>query len=407
MYERWQKKIVENRLRYRRAVLLSGPRQCGKTTLVSSLGSEKSEYRTLDEKVSREFALNDPVSFVKHDSFPLIIDEVQKVPELMPAIKKEVDENQAKGRFLLTGSANIQSLPQVQESMAGRVGMVRLRPLARGEILGNEPSFLVTCFRESFKTEYSSCDRGDIIKSALRGGFPEPLEFSSKEAKKWHMDYLKALIERDLQDIQRINRLDSMKKLVECLAAWSSKFMDLSSIGAGLSVKRPTLETYINALETLYLVERVTPWTKTDYDRVGKRDKIFFTDSGLMSSILKWSFDKINLDGDRLGKLIETFAFQEIMAQIDCSDGEYSLYHYRDREKREIDFLIESEDESLLGIEVKASQTIGKDDFKHLNWFKDKLAGNKNFIGIVLYTGTQVGSMGDNMWALPFNALWD
>ena len=151
-----------------------------------------------------------------------------------------------------------------------------------------------------------------------------------------------------------------MRELVNILASWSGKFMDISAIGTGLSIQRTTIESYINALEALFLVERVHPWTKTDYARVGKQSKLFMADSGLMASLLKWKTDQVRLDPDRSGKLIETFAFNEIMAQIDAGDGRYELFHYRDREKREIDFLIEREDGVLLGIEIKAGSAISK-----------------------------------------------
>ena len=197
-----------------------------------------------------------------------------------------------------------------------------------------------------------------------------------------------------------------MRELVHTLAAWSGKFMDLSAIGSGLSIRRPTIESYINALETLYLIERVYPWTKTDYSRVGKQSKLFMVDSGLMASLLSWKMDQVRLDSDRSGKLIETFAFNEIMAQVDAGDGRYELFHYRDREKREIDFLIEREDNALLGIEIKAGSAIENNDFRHMKWFQDNLAKSQQFVGIILYTGEFPASFGNNLWAVPFGLLW-
>jgi len=224
--------------------------------------------------------------------------------------------------------------------------------------------------------------------------------------KRWHTDYVNAILERDLKEITRIHRKNAMRELVHTLAAWSGKFMDLSAIGSGLSIRRPTIESYINALETLYLVERVYPWTKTDYDRVGKQSKLFMVDSGLMASLLGWKMNQVRLDSDRSGKLIETFAFNEIMAQVDAGDGRYELFHYRDREKREIDFLIEREDNALLGIEIKAGSAVKKKDFNHMRWFRKNLRKNQTFIGIILYTGEFPASFGNNLWAVPFGLLW-
>ena len=194
--------------------------------------------------------------------------------------------------------------------------------------------------------------------------------------------------------------------LAKELAAWSSKFMNTSQIGSTLSLKTQALNAYINALEALYLIERVRPWTSTDYERVGKQDKLFMTDSGLMASLLGWNVEQVRFDTDRSGKLIETFAFNELIAQIDAADGLYELWHYRDRQQREIDFLIEREDGALVGVEIKAGSNIGMNDFRHMTWFKETLAKGRPFKGIVLYSREHIASFGDGMVAIPFGALW-
>lgn len=406
LYPRWQKKIIEQSILTRRILILGGPRQCGKTTLARTMQSTDTEYLTLDDLTLREAAENDPHGFVKIRGKTLIIDEVQRVPVLFPAIKKVVDEDTRMGQYLLTGSANIQSLPSIQESLAGRVKKIRLRPLSRGELQFNQPGFLTTAFSGEFETGHVHYDREEILEMAIRGGFPEALALPLKESKSWHLDYIQALLDRDLRDIARIQRIEAMRDLVNVVAAWSSKYMDVSSIGSGLSIRRPTLETYLNALEALYLVERVKPWTKTDYERVGRQVKLFMTDCGLMSSILGWQMDKVRLDPDRSGKLVETFIFNELASLVDAYPSEYQLYHYRDREKREIDFIIERDDGALLGIEIKSGSSITKKQFKHLTWFQDRLAENSPFTGIVLYSGEKVVSFGPNLWGVPFGALW-
>ena len=182
--------------------------------------------------------------------------------------------------------------------------------------------------------------------------------------------------------------------------------MDLSAIGSGLSIQRATIESYINALETLFFIERVYPWTKTDYARVGKQSKLFMVDSGLMTSLLRWKIDQVRLDSDRSGKLVETFIYNEIMAHIDSGGGRYELFHYRDREKREIDFLIEREDKALLAMEIKAGSIVSKNDFKHMMWFQNNIVKKQEFIGIILYTGQYPASFGNNLWAIPLSFLW-
>lgn len=405
-YARWQRRTIEQALRTRRVLLLSGARQCGKTTLAKKLVSADIAYRSLDDSEAREIAEIDPRGFVEHSGETLIIDEIQRVPDLLSAIKMKVDEDTRTGQYLLTGSANVQSLPQTRESLAGRVRKIRLRPLTQGEILGTSPDFLDRAFRQDFARPEQAYDRNAMLDMSFRGGFPEAVTLDGTERKLWHRDYMEALIERDLRDIARIQRRSAMRELVEVLAAWSGKFMDISAIGSRLSISRPTIETYINFLEAMYVVERVRPWTRTDYARAGKRSKLFMTDAGLMSSVMNWNREQAYMDSDRSGKLVETFMFNEIAALVDACKGKYSLFHYRDQEKREIDFLVEREDHALLGIEIKAGSRIGTSDFRNLKWFKENIAGDRQFTGIVLYSGKLTGSMGNGLWAVSFGTVW-
>lgn len=407
-YNRWQQHTIERALQTRRVLLIGGARQCGKTTLAKELEtSEDINYLTLDDPATRRVAESDPRGFVQHYGKTLVIDEVQRVPDLLSAIKIKVDEDTRAGQYLLTGSVNLQSSPGVRESLAGRIRKIRLRPLSQGEIRGASPDFLDRAFKRDFTQPRQTYGRNAIIDISFRGGFPEVLPFDDAERKLWHRDYVDALLDHDLRDIANIRRRDVMFELVRVLAAWSGKFMDVSAIGAGLSVSRPTVETYINALEALYMVERVGPWTYTDYGRVGNRSKLFMTDSGLMSSVLGWNRERVRMDADRSGKLIETFMFNEIATLVDASYGKYNLFHYRDREKREIDFLVEREDGALLGIEVKAGSTIGRNDSRTLKWFKENIAGDREFTGVVLYSGEFAGSVGNGLWAVPFAAIWE
>lgn len=405
-YDRWQKENIIEAMNTRRVLLLSGARQCGKTTLAKELVNDDTEYRTLDDITLRKAAENDPHGFVKHNKKTLIIDEVQRVPDLLPAIKKVVDENTRSGQYLLTGSTNIQSLPEVQESLAGRITKLRLRPLTQGEQVKSSPKFLEKAFLGTLEQPNNHYDKDALIEMAITGGYPEAILLEGRKRKRWHTDYIDAILERDLRDITRIHRLDQMQELIRILAAWSSKFMNTTQIGSTLSLKSQSLNSYINALEALYLIERVKPWIKTDYDRVGKQDKLFMTDSGLMASLLNWNIDQIRFDTDRSGKLIETFAFNEIISQINANDDLYKLWHYRDRQQREIDFIIEDENGATIGIEIKSGTNIGANDFKHLKWFKENMAKDKSFKGIILYSGEHIASFGEDMTAVPFGSLW-
>ncbi|GAB4392232.1 MAG: ATP-binding protein [Gammaproteobacteria bacterium] len=369
-------------------------------------------YITLDNTTSLNAALNDPHGFVHHQQALMVIDEIQRAPILLTAIKQEVDEHQVVGRFLLTGSANIQSLPGVNESLAGRVSKIRLRPLTQGELHKTSPHWTANVLAQQFDNYRSVCathpaNKDDYLLLALGGGYPEALRLQDiNKQRRWHIDYVTAILERDLQDILNIKRKDSLRQLLDGLAAWSGKFMDVAAIGSNLGLSRPTLQSYLNALETLYLVERVPAWHNTDYGRLAKRDKLFMTDTGLMSALLKWQLDNIKLNGELNGKLLETFVFNQLAAILEAQPTEHRLYHYRDREQREVDFIIENAEGDLIGVEVKAGSAINQNSFKHLHWFKNNIIKHQNFIGIVLYTGQYVVRFGENMWALPIQTLW-
>lgn len=413
LYTRWQAQKINEALKTRRVLVLSGTRQCGKTTLAKNLSIPPNIYRNLDDANLLESAKTDPHDFVKHDDNLMVIDEIQKAPALIPAIKMDVDINLAPGRFLLTGSADIQSLPTVTESLAGRVSHIRLRPLTQGEIEGSTSHFLQRAFHNEFSQNitfnypYKSSFKEDYIKFALAGGYPEPLLFEKdREHRKWFIDYIDAIIKRDLKDITHIKRTDEMHKLITIMAGWSSRFIDLTKISAGLTLTMPTLSTYINALEILFVIDRVPQWTRTVYENIGKRDKLLMNDTGMMSALLGWSFDKVRLDGACNGMLLETFVFTQLSSLLDCQEECYKLSHYRDNKKREIDFIVENEEGSILGIEVKAGTNVCSDDFKHLIWFKQNLALNRSFFGVILYSGSHCLPFGDGLWAVPIHALW-
>ena len=406
LYPRWQKSNILDMLLYRRVVILSGARQCGKTTLAKDLMGDNVEYRTLDDSIVKSVAENDPHGFIKHKKEWMIIDEIQRVPNLLLAIKMQVDENNRKGQFLLTGSANIQSLPTVEESLAGRVSQMRLRTLTHDEQLQSKPDFIQKLFDNELNSPKVHYDKPKLLDIACKGGFPEAISLNDRQRQRWHLDYINALLKNDLKDIANIYRQDQMQELVRILAAWSSKLVNFNQIGSTLALQLPTLKAYINALESLFLVERLEPWFQTDYDRISKQNKLFMTDSGLMASILGCNADQLYLDADRSGKLIETFAFNELIAQVDYAYGEYTMSHYRDRQKREIDFIIENRAGELVGIEIKSGSNVGVKDFGHLKWFKENIAKNRPFKGIVLYTGEHIAPFGEDMLLVPFGAMW-
>lgn len=403
-YPRWAAASVVEALSVRRIVYVAGARQCGKTTLLRLLDLPGAQRRTLDRQQTRQAANDDPDEFVERTaSGPLVIDEVQKVPDLFSAMKIKVDENRSPGQYLITGSTNLKARPDIVESLAGRMRTIRLRTLSQGEVLGLTPSFLDQAFEGHFQKPTIPLKRGDLIEMAFRGGYPEAMALPEGKRPGWHRDYLETLLTRDVRDVMEIRNLPALRRMAVGLAGYSSKFLDKAGFATAYGVSRQTVDSYMAALESLYLFDQVPPWTPGDYDRATRSPKWFATDTGTMAALLGWNRDDIVEDSDRIGKLAETFAYNALAAVADVSDR-YRIYHYRDRDKREIDFLIEDDHGRMLGIEVKAGSSVRSDDFKHLDWFRERF--RPDLISIVLNTGTEPLSFGSGRHAVPISAVF-
>ena len=405
IYKRWAATSVKEALEIFRVVFVSGVRQCGKTTLTRQLAIPGVEARSLDNSAMKKVASVDPAGFVKRkDAGPLIIDEIQKVPSLLPEIKLVVDDITEKGQYLLTGSANIKTLPSVTESLAGRMGTVRLRPLAQGEIAGNMPSFVRCAFDANFPDKVEGYSKADVIRLAFRGGFGEVLDLSARAKRLWFTSYLDAMLLHDIRELMDIRAYQTLRKMVESIFARSSKFFDATEFTSAYGIKLETFTRYMSVLRTLYLVDEVEAWHGTDYDGLGKRSKYFAADTGMMASILNWNEDEVNFDSDRGGKLVETWVYNQLVSQIDL-DRNLSISQFRDKQKHEIDFMLTKTGGATLGIEVKAGSDVGKSDFRNLSWFRDNIAKDDKFVGIVLYAGDTTLPFGKNLYAVPLGAI--
>lgn len=403
MIKRWQYEQLKHKLEYRRGVHLTGVRQSGKSTLAGMLELEKSRRYTFDNQSIRTVATQDPHGFVKRTSGEtLVIDEVQKVPEILDAIKIAVDEDQEKGQYLLTGSSNLLFAKAVNDSLAGRFGKVRLRPCSYGEIQGNQPTFLDRAFSGDFPSTFDDVDKRGIISLAFTGGYPEPMKFAERDRRDWFREYLDDILGKDVGDVTEVRKVEVLKSMTEWLFAHSAQFFSIDELSAKSGVSKVTVQNYLSALRALYLFDCVPAWSKSDYALLGKRSKWIAGDTGLMASLLGWNQEAVYLDETKNGKFIESWVYEQLAA-IAESTGEYAISHYRDGNRREIDFMVERSDGSLIGIEVK-SGSIGKNDFRHLMWFADNLAKGA-FKGVVLYSGKDVLRFGENMMAVPLCAL--
>ena len=400
---RWQEKNILSMMKVRRAVNLTGARQVGKSTLTELLAFPSARRYSFDDSMIRNAAKDDPHGFVlRSDGETLILDEIQKVPELLEAIKMRVDKDNSPGQYLITGSSNIRFAKKVKDSLAGRMGRIRLRSLAFAEINGNKPNFFDKAFARDFSATYPELTKRDVIHLAFRGGYPETLDYSSFDRSNWFKDYLDDLLDKDVRDVTEIRKLATLREIAFWLLVHSAQFFSIEELSAKASVAKSTVQNYIEALKALYLFDNIPAWAKSDYELLGKREKWFASDSGLIANVLGWDEEEVYLDEKRDGKLIESWVYQQLAAMADVA-GNYTVSHYRDNQKREIDFIVERNDGAILGIEVKAGQA-SLDDFKTLKWFAKNLA-KSSFTGIVLYSGSQTLRFGEGFYAVPFSAL--
>lgn len=384
-------------------VLINGPRQSGKTTLVKEY-KPSMPYYTLDDDNILNAAKQDPVGFINQIDIA-IIDEIQRAPELLRAIKLSIDENRKPGRFLLTGSANLLALPQIGDSLAGRMEILTLYPLSLAEIQRRQNHFIKSALEQSWPNQTIHLEQSEVISWVLKGGYPEMLTrptFDRRNA--WAKSYVKAIVERDVKDISSIEKLVEMPRLLEVLAQQSGKLTNFTQIGGQLHLDTKTAQKYVGLLETLFLVHQLRPWHDNTLSRIVKTPKIHFLDSGLLACLNRITTESIQTDRSVFGSLLETWVYSELLKMCSVEDESWNIYYYRDKDQVEVDFILENHSRKIIGIEVKASQTVFNQDFRGLR----KLAtlADKNWIsGIVLYSGDKCLSFGDNLWAIPFSFL--
>lgn len=386
-------------------VMINGPRQCGKTTLVKSLSTDDRPYLTLDDDTTLAAARTDPTSFVR-DLDTATIDEVQRAPELLRAIKKSVDDDRRPGRFLLTGSANVLTLPRVADSLAGRMEVVTLLPLAQSEVRGTRCLFLEAAFAGRPPEPGPLLVGRDLVQAMIRGGYPEMLARADPRRRSaWARDYVRAIVERDVRDVAEIDKLAQMPPLLRALAQHAGQLTNFAQLAGQLRLDDKTARRYVGVLEQLFLVRRVEPWYRNELKRLVKTPKLHFLDAGLLAALLGVTPEHIATDRALLGPLLETFVVAEVLKLATWSEVEPRLHHYRDKDQDEVDLVLDDQAGSLVGIEVKAAATVTAADFKGIRKLAD--ATGKAFrAGMVLYDGDRVVGFGERLYAAPLSCLW-
>ena len=405
LYPRFALGVAARALADTPVVLVSGPRQCGKTVLVRDLIAGRRPFLTLDDDTVLAAARADPAGLLRSLG-RATIDEVQRAPDLLRAIKRAVDENRQAGRFLLTGSANLLTVPQVSESLAGRMEIVTLLPLAQAEIRRRRPAFLKAAFQGKPCRSGETLIGKDLVQAVLTGGYPEMLRRRQPARRHaWARDYIRAIVERDVRDIADIEKLDRMPRLLRVLAQYAAQLTNFAQAGGQVGFDDKTTRKYIGILEQLFLLRRVEPWFRNHLKRLVKTPKLHFLDSGLLATLLATSAEKLRADRALFGRLLETFVFSELLKQIGWMELDCEVFHYRDKDQDEVDFVLEDGAGAVVGIEVKASATVIASDFKGLRKLSAACGGDFK-LGLVLYDGQTTVPFGPNLWAAPIACLW-
>ena len=389
------------------AVLIHGPRQCGKTTLARvSEASRNYRYVSLDDDVVRAAAAGDPMGFVADLPERVILDEVQRAPAIFAAMKLAIDRRRTPGRFLLTGSSQVLLLPALADSLAGRLETLRLHPLAQCELERRPADFLDALFGGGFAFGQRERLGKRLAERIVAGGYPAALTRPpGRRRAKWYHDYLDALVQRDVRDLARIGTLEALPRLLALAAAQTAQLFNVSDLAAPFQLSRPTIRDYVTLLERVFLLERLPPWHTNRLGRLVKTPKLHVADTGLAAALLGAHAAALGANRPLLGQLLETFVFQELRRQASWHEAPAAFFHFRDKDGVEVDLVIERGAGMVAGVEVKASGTVTTSDFRGLRKLADA-TGARFAGGVVLYDGEAIASFGDRLHAVPISRLW-
>jgi predicted AAA+ superfamily ATPase len=398
--------LVQAALADTRVVLISGPRQAGKTTLARMFANNDRPYITLDDAGTLNAAKADPTGFIRGIK-KAVIDEVQRAPDLMLAIKASVDNDQEPGRFLLTGSANLTTVPAIADSLAGRMAVIPLLPFAQAEIRTSPGLMLDRLFAGEAPVSHGDVILGrDMMSMVLAGGYPEVLRRASTARRiSWLEDYVSLILDRDVRDIANIDQLDRLPRLLNILAEHAGQLINNSSFGSALGLSGVTAQKYIAILERLFLVKTLVPWSNNRLSRLVKTPKIHFIDTGLLSALREDELARLGDDKTRFGAILESFVVSELMKLASWSERRLTFSHYRTKDLDEVDIVIEDRRGRIIGIEVKASATVKSDDFRGLRQLQNAV-GDRFIRGLVLHDHDQITPFSERLHAAPLSILW-
>jgi len=407
LIDRRARAVVEEALGDTRVVLVNGARQCGKSTLVRLVAEAGgARWRTLDNESTRRAAGEDPVGFIAEPG-PVVIDEIQRVPELLLAIKERVDRDARPGQFLLTGSARVLGLHSLADALPGRMETLELFPFSQGEIAGSPDGFVDAVFGFAGDLRHDSdLSRSDYAELLVRGGFPEAVARTSARRRERFLDsYVADLIARDVGQLSEIERLSEMRALIRLVAARSAQLLRPTALGNEIALPHSTVARYLELLELVFLIKRIPAWSRNLSRRATSAPKVTMVDSGIAANLLDMDATHLVRPGAPFGALLEGFVLMELSRQLTWSRERVELFHYRTRDQVEVDAVLENRRGQVVGIEVKAASTVRREDFRGLRHLQQRL-GSDFVVGVVLYTGPHTLPFGDGLRAIPVSALW-
>lgn len=387
-------------------ILVSGARQTGKSTLVRMYANAES-YITFDDPALARAATEDPLGFVQSLPRPVILDEIQVVPDLFRAIKFEVDRDRRPGSFILTGSANVLVLPKVSESLVGRMEVLTLWPLSQGELSAMREGFIDAAFGKAPPQLGPSRMRiRDIMGRVLEGGFPEAVgRANDRRVRAWFRAYSTTTLQRHIEDATHIDASGEMPKLLSLVASQAMGLANVAKMSRALEIPHTSLVRYLNLLRASYVVQGLPAWSPNLGTRLRKTEKLTLLDSGLVAYLQNANLDRLVVERELFGALLETFVFMELRKQLEWSDTLAHLYYFRTASGTEVDIIIESSDGRVVALEVKSSTGVDTRDLRGLQLLRDQL-GDRFIRGILLYTGEHTLPFGDRIWAMPVDGLW-
>ena len=408
MYKRYVTEPIVEALEDTPVIVLNGARQTGKSTLCQQLiddGIFDAQLVTLDDLTTLSAAQGNPLGFLQGLEPHVILDEVQRAPQLFLSIKKLVDQDRQGRRFILTGSADVMTLPKVADSLAGRIETHNLWPLSQGEMLGRRSTFLpmLTAPDPGFRSDKIQWE--ELMQAVQVGGYPEAVQRAASRRSKWFGSYLLSVLQKDIRELANIEGLVQLPTILQLIAARVGSTLNMSDISRLSGVKNTTLQRYMALLEHVFLIVKVPAWTPNVEGQYVKSPKIYLNDTGLFGHLRGEDADSLLDNRSSAGPFLENFVTMEIIKQLSWFDQYLKPYHFSTHKGVEVDLLLENRKKELFAIEVKSAASLREVDFRGLKRLAE-LAPGKFRRGIVLYSGEQVLRFGEELYAVPISNVW-